>query len=57
MLTHTREARNSGRREISLEKEVLGDIVRTYVYLDKVSAKKTLNYFKKDRARPISRSD
>jgi TolA-binding protein len=47
VLSHSRKARNSGRREISLEKEVLGDIVRTYVYLDRVSAKKTLAYFKK----------
>ena len=47
VLDHSRKVRNSGRREISLEKEVLGDIVRTYVYLDRVSAKKTLVYFKK----------
>ena len=32
---------------MSLEKEVIGDIVRTYVFLESVSAKKALVFFKR----------
>ena len=41
------EQRNRGRKGLALEKEVLGDIVRTYVYLERVDATKTLNHFRK----------